>query len=220
MKRGVGGIMKKIIIIAVLGNCVSNWAKIIEMKDLNQGEDFIDSENPLIIFDMANTLIKLDKSKFDEMVPFIKKFPEFDTENLKLKWFIYNPSQGNVKNIIQDLQNKYKVIILTSCKNGEPFYKLYQANKIGLDFNQAFPDFPLIKLEGSNGESVFDNGIICCGKNSKGEVLQKFLEKIDYMPSSIIFVDNNLQKVKSVESYMQKMKIPITGLWYTRIHRT
>src|SRR3990167_6129276 len=126
----------------------------------------------------------------------------------------------NIKNIINNLQNQHKVIILTRSRRLDPFYKLSQAKQIGLDFNQAFPNLPLIKLEGSNGKAIFNNGIICCGENDKGETLTQFMEKIDYIPSEIIFVDDKLHNLVNVESYMKRLQIPVTGLWYTRIHRS
>src|SRR3990167_10713298 len=197
--------MKKFIIIAILSHFGVTLTKIIEITDLAEISPHIDGDNTLIIFDVDDTLVKADKAKLKEIEPLVEELPELDTKNLKLKWFLAQASQKNLKQIIGGLQERGRVIALTQCKNLKPFYKFYQIDKIGLDFNKAFPNLPLIKLEGSNGEAVFDNGVICCGKNNKGEVLSDFLEKIDYMPSHIIFVDDKLYNLISVERYMQQL---------------
>src|SRR3990167_1473026 len=211
--------MKKFIIIAILSHFGVTLTKIIEITDLAEISPHIDGDNTLIIFDVDDTLVKADKTKLKEIEPLIEELPELNTKNLKLKWFLAQASQKNLKQIINELQERGRVIALTQCNNLKPFYKLYQIDKIGLDFNKAFPNCPLIELEASKGKAIFDNGVACCGKNNKGEVLFNFLQKINYRPSEIIFADDKLHNLINVEYYMQQLKIPVTSFWYTRVKK-
>lgn len=64
-------------------------------------------------------------------------------------------------------------------------------------------------------EAGFESGVIFSGKQSKGEALQYFLEKIaDWKPKHIIFVDDNPEYLNSMSSMCDRLKIKFTGFHY------
>jgi len=64
-------------------------------------------------------------------------------------------------------------------------------------------------------EAGFESGVIFSGKQSKGEALQYFLEKIaHWKPKHIIFVDDNPEYLNSMSSMCNRLKIKFTGFHY------
>lgn len=48
----------------------------------------------------------------------------------------------------------------------------------------------------------------------KGPILINFLNKINYNPKKVIFVDNVLPNVKSIANSLQEFNIPVVAFWY------
>jgi hypothetical protein len=194
-------------------------AKIYEISDMSEIERHIRTNNPLILFDVEKTLITCDpEGVVDNLISEFEDSSKFNSELFRFKWFFVKATQKGLSEIINKLQNNYKVVALTQCKNLKPYYKFFQLNKIGIDFNKAFPYLPLIKLKGDFGSALFDKGLICCGNNSKGSVLYDFLTQIKFGQNQfeeIVFIDDKIKNLESVEQYMQKLGIPFTGLKYT-----
>ena len=96
---------------------------------------------------------------------------------------------------------------------------------IGIDFSKSM-NLPYIDLSGEmplstkDGSSnpIFQEGVIFAAKRPKGEILGKFLNFSKLDPEKIIFVDNQLKNVLSVEEKCKELDIDYTGIHFTKLH--
>lgn len=181
------------------------------MANLSQ---YITTDDPLIIFDIDKTLIKYNP-QYKMARNYLKKF---DLKSFDIKWFFAEPMEDVGSEIINKIQKKnFKIIALTACKKMVNYYKFYQLQMLGLDFSHSFPHIPNYDIiPAALNRAFYKNGVICSGKNEKGIVLEKFLKQNDIHPSQIIFIDNALKNISSVQQSAEKLAIPFTGIWYTR----
>lgn len=64
-------------------------------------------------------------------------------------------------------------------------------------------------------DSGYNSGIIFAGKQSKGETLKYFLENIAlWKPQHIIFIDDRVKHLESVNNICEKIGIKFTGFHY------
>ena len=98
---------------------------------------------------------------------------------------------------------------------------------IGIDFSKSM-DLPYIDLgddskfstENYQGNPpLFQEGIIFCSKKPKGEILSRFLKVTKLKPPKIIFIDNQLRNVISVEKKCQELGIEYVGIYFTKIYK-
>lgn len=122
-------------------------------------------------------------------------------------------------------QRKIKTIALTAIPTGVwglipnvEEWRVKQVAALGIDFGWSFPSLDSFYFEGFSGKRsspVFKEGILGTAKYPKGEVLIAFLQKIDFKPSKIIFVDDRMVYIQSVETELQKAGIPSISFYYT-----
>lgn len=190
-------------------------AGIVELQSLNSLESFIHTQDPLIIFDVKNTFIK-KRSNFNDLK---QCFGQIDNAAFQLRWFFVDSVEPDALPIIKKLQEKYTIIVLTKNKSLLNYYKFFQLHTLGLDFSQTFPHIPFYYIKQDQSPALFDKGMISTGANEKGEVLKLFLVQQNIKPTQIIFVDDALKNLKSVEKIAQELNIPFTGIHYTRAHK-
>lgn len=80
----------------------------------------------------------------------------------------------------------------------------------GLDFHDDLNELPY-----QNDLFIYTNGVIQTGQKLKGPVLKEVLSKLKERPLKIVFVDDRLEQVKSVEEACKEMNIPFVGFHYT-----
>lgn len=90
---------------------------------------------------------------------------------------------------------------------------------INIDFskNGLYNDNLELKIT-HNG--IFSRGIIFAGKNDKGKMLALFFKTINYVPKKLIYVDDRIEYVKSVESQFDNSnfgghKVEFIGIRYS-----
>jgi len=66
----------------------------------------------------------------------------------------------------------------------------------------------------------FLQGIIFCASNDKGKILFCFLNKIGLKPKKIIFIDDKINHVKSVESAAQSNNVEFIGIRFSGTDKT
>lgn len=85
----------------------------------------------------------------------------------------------------------------------------------GMDFGLHSPyEETLIFEEFLERTPLFYKGILCCSHYPKGTLLKKFLEKTKLRPNHILFIDDVLSHLSSVEAEISGMGIPYTGFHY------
>ena len=67
----------------------------------------------------------------------------------------------------------------------------------------------------SQNPCLYRHGIIFTGNNDKGETLLSFLKTLNYYPKKIIFIDDKMYHIRSVEAALQNTNIEYIGIRYT-----
>ena len=64
--------------------------------------------------------------------------------------------------------------------------------------------------------SLYHEGVIYCGDNTKSQALRAFFEYMGYMPKKIIFIDDKQAQVEEVEKAVEEMGIEYVGIRFSR----
>jgi hypothetical protein len=129
--------------------------------------------------------------------------------------------------IIQVLKNKQiKNIALTQFAVG-PFgeikctedWRIDELKKLSIEFDYSFPgltEVALNKLVKYNSTTpLYKKGILFCNRHSKGDVLGAFLDTLKWQPTQILFIDDKIESLESVQHELKKRKMNYLGLHYT-----
>jgi uncharacterized protein DUF2608 len=94
-----------------------------------------------------------------------------------------------------------------------------QLELLGIDFSSTFPQNNRLYLHDTfhKGSPVFFEGVLCSDQLPKGPVLATFLEKINWKPQKIIFIDDDFDFLSSVEESLAKLNIPFLGIHYVEV---
>lgn len=122
-------------------------------------------------------------------------------------------------------QKGIKTVALTAIRTGEygaipsmEDWRVQQLRRLGIDFAYSFPGVnPIVfsEFQGKGPSPAFSQGIICTVRYKKGQVLKAFLEHLNWKPSKVVFVDDRLDCLQSVETEMDLLGIPTMGFLYT-----
>lgn len=186
------------------------------------------------LFSIESQVIEHNFYNYGNLLPKIILAHDFKVYNLmNNKWpqLIQRIQALGAKPIL--LTRGIKKIALGDIKN-EFLETISSGRQIGLlsfniDFKKSwtfldkieFPEIP-ISYTPSNIYSYnpfFNNGMIFCGGYEKGPVLLAFLSKNpDIIITKIIFIDNKMQNLKSVEKAANTLGINFIGIEYTISH--
>lgn len=192
----------------------------------------------LVIFDVNEVLIvpqdmilrkksKTLRSKLEEkyLNPLGEEKKLALQSKIYLKKNVYIPIDPCISSLIKQIKNRQaKAMALTAGKTG-PFgliphfedQRLVILREMGINFSD-FPDTEnLTFIDGHTFTSkapIYTNGILHSRPYSKGQVLEAFLNRIPFHPKKILFVDNDLSNLESVEEIAKKRGISFLGLFY------
>lgn len=130
-----------------------------------------------------------------------------------------------VLDIIELLKQKQiKTIALTAMSTGKlglipnaEAWRIKQLDSLGINFDWAFPHLDVISFhafQGRGSPPVFKQGVLASAKYPKGNVLLAFLKETGYQPSKVIFVDDRIDYIQSVESELARVQIPLVSFHY------
>jgi len=89
-------------------------------------------------------------------------------------------------------------------------WRLEELEKFGISFESSFsqyPGFELSDLTGLGPSPVFKKGILFSSIYSKGLVLASFLKTVGFQPDKVLFLDDLLYNVTSVENALDDMGV-------------
>lgn len=142
--------------------------------------------------------------------------------------------------LITALQQKgVKVIALTAISGGRlglipsiEDWRLQELAQLNYNFEGVFDspisfkelsDLPPLKVYGNEvlntSPPVYKNGIIFSGITPKGNALREFLELVNWKPQLVVFVDDHLLFLESVEKNMRVLGIDFIGYHYDAAER-
>lgn len=218
-------------------------SKIIHASNLEEFKQTIDKadQDTLIVFDIDEVIITskdqilhpsfiVYRDKLYEDV-IVKDHTKSEIEALSsiiFKTYETILVDENILKIFQNIyDNRLKVLALTSSPTGklgviEKFedHRVDQLKRVGIDFNKfihSFSDVILHEMKSECGTPLLHNGIIYTCHIDKGSVLEKILKKLDLKFKKIIFIDDRLDNLTSVESMCIKSEIDFFGFEYTAV---
>ena len=140
----------------------------------------------------------------------------------QLKTGLFEPIALTMVHRLQ--QRQVPVIALTAIRTGAfgciPSVEGWRFNQLldlNFDFRKAFAGNPggiLLTNSAGKATSTFYNGIIASGDEPKGEALAALFENLHWRPNLVIFVDDCLDFIESVEDSMQCLGIPCKSFHY------
>ncbi|MFK7973938.1 MAG: DUF2608 domain-containing protein [Rickettsiaceae bacterium] len=200
-------------------------------KNLNQ--------DCLVIFDIDYVLIMPDddyslsrnayrKQLWQELISTISKEEQAILSSIVKQNATWSLMESTFKDILDLLKNHHiPTLALTSFGTGAfgvtpklEDLRIKQLTSVGIDFNQLSPikhTTILHHLKGEHGAPMITSGVILTAELDKGIVLQEILEKSNYYPKEIIFIDDTLKNLHSVQKYCSLLQIPFSGFHYTKI---
>lgn len=118
--------------------------------------------------------------------------------------------------VIAQLHSKYNVLALTARGAEIEEATLRQLTSLGVLFDRGIFKDQVLPLSVHPFSSA-NNGIIFAAGQDKGRCLKEFLEKINCKPSRILFVDDKLPHVKTMQLAAVSLGIEYVGLHYTHL---
>lgn len=239
--------IKFLSILLLLAQCFSNIAnaEIVRAPDIKVIEKLLSEidADTLVIFDVADVLLT---SKDQILKAQNKKYKKKLKSNLgqsmskseaQVLYSIINKERKNgpvdpkMPHLISNLQSKgVKVLGLTNCFTGKlgnieslEDWRLDELKRAKYDFEKSWElteSKTFENLESSNKEAlppVFKKGVIFASRVPKGKVLEVFLDYTKFKPKKIIFVDNKMKNIESVQSFANAHNISFIGIEYTAV---
>ena len=71
-----------------------------------------------------------------------------------------------------------------------------------------------MEVSTKRGKRLFSKGVLFAGGAPKGQVLRTFLKKVGFRPKRVIFFDDKMKNVKSVNKAMKKWGVDVTAVRY------
>lgn len=213
--------------LALILVCQSLHSLVIESDDLSSLQQHVDQDTWIFI-DFDNTLVESTKqigsAQWRRHIWKKAEAAGLDIEQCNKMvdhfWLFIQPLtevrlvDSDNKNLIQSWINGTKTFILTKREPLEKKHTEKQFASTGLRFKTE--ELPLKKSWEIDEPVLYENGIIYCGDNSKGDCLLGFLEAVSAYPKRIIFIDDRKDQVSDVEMAVKKLGIEFIGIRYSK----
>lgn len=194
-------------------------------------------QNSLVVFDIDDTLIIPEDHIINDRFAHVELIKNLDEKTLS-KIHMHSAQkliEPCSSEIISDLQKRgIKVIALTARGHGK-FHDILKTEKViftkllllGIDLRNnfsgkiAFDKFNINQFNKFNPDQIkpkFYKGIIFSFGSPKGEVLAHFLDQINLKPTQVIFFDDLMHNLESVQKSMQDRGIKYQGFCYKGSH--
>lgn len=205
-------------------------AEIFEIDNIDDIRPYAADPSGLVLLDIDDTLIAppfvLGRSGWrvwakDALTDLAAPFDVYEALTLYIAVRApYVPIEEAAVKLVADLQARNVPTFAFTARGRTYWYHIHllgidrfseqQLHQAGYDFRKSHPP------KGLNiPEESFYNGIIFTEyKVKKGDFLMKLFKSSSYRPSHIVFVDDKLDQVKSVEKAAEALHIPFYGFWY------
>lgn len=221
---------KKLLFSIFILFCFCSHAEIFEITQIEKIRPYIQKES-LVLFDIDDTLITNPnslggptwRSWVKPKLPANSSFVLFDALSLYIaKNIDYIAIEPNTAQLISDLQRDDVAVFAFTARGRTQWYTTdlegvdqfthQQLNRACIDFNLSKIPAELQELE----STYFYKGIIFAQHIKKGDLLKHLFKDLNYHPSCIVFIDDKLEQVKSVEAAVKGSGIPFVGFWYKK----
>ncbi len=208
-----------------------------EIVKLKKGDMVLLDVKHVIFYSSDQVMLQEHKSFFKQKFAQIEK--KFGTEEAtRLKSIVlssYKPMivDQEISKVVSNAQKAAIIVFALTSGNTSSYgiipnradLRVKTIKNIGIDFSKS-TELDYIDLseerelmgKKDKNKPIFQDGVIFTAKKPKGKVLSKFLKLSKLKPRKIIFVDNQLKNVLSVEAYCKELGIDYTGIYFTKIY--
>lgn len=232
------------IILTLIGG-MNVWAEIIAVNTIEEAKPYFEGagEDTLFAFDMDNTLVTPKNPDFRMgaygYMPALHAYKHTLPDKLLGQFIAYFllafpeiPVQKDFPTVVNKLMEEgHKVIVLTASPSTEllnmgPISHLRRnaLKNAGYDITKLFKADEKIIFESLSARHgrhpEFYKGIFLTdGKKYKAAALHGFLEKAEFSPKKIIFMDDEMGNVQEINEFMATMlpEVEFLGIHYTQI---
>ncbi|MBA3957309.1 MAG: DUF2608 domain-containing protein [Parachlamydiaceae bacterium] len=224
--------MKLLLFILTFFVCSQSFAIITQVNDLELIEQTTQQLTPqdLVLFDIdwtiiiaedpllrpcgAHLLAKLKKEILDKDGQVDLHLSRIWNES---KYTLVDPK---ILTLIHNLQKRnIPTMGLTGIRTGKmgvipnlEDWRLEQLQQQNIDFSHSYPTITFPEFPAP--PPIFKHGVLFTSWNSKGTVLVGLLKKLDFTPCKVIFVDDHLEYIETVEAAMHDLGIEFHGFHY------
>lgn len=92
-------------------------------------------------------------------------------------------------------------------------WRIKQLLEFDIDFGHSFPH-PILIVNLQNNDLTFKQGILFTTPIPKGEALLGLLKNLGWVPTKIVFIDDRLPCLQSVEKIAENLRISFVGFHY------
>ena len=201
------------------------FGKVIEIKNIKEVKKEI-KKYSLVIFDLDNTIMEpvqhlgSDQWFFHRIKHHEKNGLDFkeSLERTLHEWYEIQAItkvklvEKDIKNLIENLQKDNIAIMgLTTRDVDFSLAALKQLKSLDISLDKSSLHKQNIFFE--NG-ILYKNGILFANGMNKGHVLDQFFKKIDFLPKSVVFIDDKLKHLTEVENFCKKVDVKFLGFRY------
>lgn len=222
---------KKLTLLACMFISTTLQSEIVEIYNIDDIRPYI-QKNTLCLFDVDDTLID---NPFSLGSPPWRRWAESKIPNTHKNYVLfdalllyiaknahYKTVEPTTMQLISDLQSDGITTFAFTARGrsqwcstnieGVDRFTQKQLNLVGIDFMKTQIPPELQSLE----STYFYNGIIFAEHTPKGDVLNHLFKDLKYVPTHVIFIDDKLKQVESVEAALKDSGIKFIGFWYRR----
>jgi hypothetical protein len=213
-----------------------NYMKLATFSDFSI--DTMDCKDTLILFDIDEVVISSPKTldyswwflaRLFWQYPHYRDTKEFERLDsiLWLQWPLAL-IEPEVVTLIHDLRARGCIVMgLTAMESGAfgiipsmPVWRYEMLSSMGITFTSDFGNTAFTDLTPYRGDyPVLYEGILCANNQDKGEVLQAFLLWSGFQPKKVIFFDDLVVNLESVDRLCKKLSLPAELYYYTGAER-
>jgi len=220
---------------------MTTYAQITQITDLHPLESSIKNldTDTLVIFDVDHVLImptdeySLNRNPYRRQLWQDLKLRSSEEEFKFLRSIAVSSAKWrlvdtNIMTVLSELKNKnIPTVALTSLATGKfgiiekmEDLRIKELQSVGIDFTNLTPlhgELPINELKSMHGTPMLKAGIILTAEVDKAKVLEYILRQKNYYPKKVVFIDDQLNNLESLEKLCAKLKIKFEGFHYTAV---
>jgi len=204
-----------------------------EIKKIADVHSYIDHTLDVVFFDIDNTILETETGP--NLVSWAIALEKYIRSHHQMKnlsdhdFFIYiqhkiadfiehmKPAlvEEEVLGVIHSLEQKNIPIIgLTNRPLKSVEITIQQLHRFGLDFSSHPFGLQEYHFETQARPARFKDGVIVGNSNNKGFLVREFLEKIQFRPKKLLFIDDSEHFIVDVENVFKESKTDVIALRY------
>lgn len=230
-----------VLILSACMNTTLTFADIVTISDFLPLQAIIKAadRDTLVIFDVDHVLIMPTDESTLNRHPYrkqlwqniVSRISKEEWKNLygitaaKAKWRLVD---SDILDIFAELKAKQiPVMALSSIYTGKygniekiEDWRIKQLKDFGFDFTLLTPikiDLNAKELEEQDGVPILKSGVMLTAQVDKAKMLEYVLHHANYRPKTIIFIDDQLNNIESLEKMSTKLQIKFHGFHYTAV---